>query len=268
LSITFRLLFIGDVVGEGGVEAVRTLTPRLREELSLDAVVVNGENSAGGRGIDREAAAALLEQAELVTLGDHAYDKSEARDLLKEEPRVLRPANFAPDSPGAGWGVFEAGARGSERRIGVVNLQGRVFMQEVPGSPFEVADRALEALAGEGAEIVVVDFHAEATAEKQGLGYHLEGRAQAVIGTHTHVPTADEKVLPGGTAYLSDVGMVGATEGIIGLSREAFMGLLLREESQEGGPHEGPVELDAALVEFDGYGRAVSIQRVRRELRR
>lgn len=263
MSGAFRLLFVGDVVGEGGVEAVRTLTPRLREELSLDAVVVNGENSAGGRGITYETARSLLEEADLVTLGDHAYDKAEARDLLNEEPRVLRPANFAPESPGAGWGIFEAGGR----RVGVVNLQGRVFMQEVPGSPFEVADRALEALA-EDAEIVLVDFHAEATAEKQGLGYHLEGRAQAVIGTHTHVPTADEKVLPGGTAYLSDVGMVGGSEGIIGLSREAFMGLLLRDESLEGGPQEGPVELDAALLEFDGRGRAVGIQRVRRELRR
>lgn len=265
---TFRLLFVGDVVGEGGVEAVRTLTPRLREELSLDAVVVNGENSAGGRGITRETAAALLEQADIVTLGDHAYDKSEARELLNEEPRVLRPANFVPESPGAGWGVFGAGEHGSERRVGVINLQGRVFMQGAPGSPFEVADRALAALAEEGAEIVVVDFHAEATAEKQGLGYYLEGRAQAVIGTHTHVPTADEKVLPGGTAYLSDVGMVGCAEGIIGLDREKFMGRLLRDESDEGGPHEGPVELDAALVEFDDHGRAVDIRRVQRELRR
>ena len=261
----FRLLFIGDVVGEGGVEAVRTLTPRLREELSLDAVVVNGENSAGGRGITRETARALLEEADLLTLGDHAYDKEEARNLLDEERRVLRPANFVPEEPGAGWGVFEAGGG---RRIGVVNLQGRVFMQEVPGSPFEVADRALEALAAAEAEIVVVDFHAEATAEKQGLGYYLEGRAQAVIGTHTHVPTADEKVLPGGTAYISDVGMVGGSEGIIGLSREAFMGLLLREESLEGGAHEGPVEFNAALVEFDGHGRAVGIRRIRRELKR
>lgn len=264
MSDVFRILFVGDVVGENGVEAVRVLTPRLREELSLDAVVVNGENSAGGRGITRETARELLEEADLVTLGDHAYDKEEARELLNEEPRVLRPANFAPGSPGAGWGTFEA----KGRRVGVVSLQGRVFMREVAGSPFEEAERALEALAEEGAEIVMVDFHAEATAEKQGLGYHLEGRVGAVIGTHTHVPTADEKVLPGGTAYLSDVGMVGGSGGIIGISREAFMGYLLRGDPLEGGAQEGPVELDAALVELDEYGRALSIQRVRRELRK
>lgn len=260
----FRLLFIGDVVGEGGVEAVRALTPRLREELSLDAVVVNGENSAGGRGITRETARELLQVADLITLGDHAYDKDEARGLLDEEPRVLRPANFSPEEPGAGWAVFEAGGR----KVGVVNLQGRVFMQEVAASPFEAADLALQALAREGAQIVLVDFHAEATAEKQGLGYHLQGRAGAVIGTHTHVPTADERLLPGGTAYLSDVGMVGGSEGIIGMDREAFMGLLLRGEEPKTGEQRGPVELNAALLEFDEYGRAVGIRRILRELKR
>jgi metallophosphoesterase (TIGR00282 family) len=262
LPDNFRLLFIGDVVGEVGVETVRTLAPRLREELSLDAVVANGENSAGGRGITREMARLLLEEVDLVTLGDHAYDEDEARELLDEEPRVLRPANFAPESPGAGWATFDA----SGRRVGVAVLQGRVFLQEVPESPFEAADRAVGALAREGAGIVVVDFHAEATAEKEGLGYHLEGRAGAVIGTHTHVPTADEKLLPGGTAYISDVGMVGGSEGIIGISREAFMGLLLRGESLKGGPHGGPVELNAALLEFDESGRAVGVQRLRREI--
>ncbi|WP_047864074.1 TIGR00282 family metallophosphoesterase [Rubrobacter aplysinae] len=262
MSDTFRLLFIGDVVGEGGVEAVRALSPRLREELSLDAVVANGENSAGGRGITREMARPLLEEVDLVTLGDHAYDEEEARELLEEEPRILRPANFAPESPGAGWGTFDAGGR----RVGVAVLQGRVFMQEVPESPFEAADRVTEALGREGAGIVIIDFHAEATAEKEGLGYYLGDRAGAVIGTHTHVPTADEKLLPGGTAYISDVGMVGGSEGIIGIDRESFMGLLLYGDPPVGGPHAGPVELNAVLVEFDGSGRAVGIQRVRREL--
>lgn len=260
----FRLLFIGDVVGQGGVEAVRALTPRLREELSLDAVVVNGENSAGGRGITRETARELLGVADLITLGDHAYDKDEARVLLDEDPRVLRPANFSPQEPGAGWAVFEA--RG--RKVGVVNLQGRVFMQEVPASPFETAEVALQELERQGAETLLVDFHAEATAEKQGLGYHLQGRAGAVIGTHTHVPTADERILPGGTAYLSDVGMVGGYEGIIGMDREAFMGFMLRGEEPKTGEQRGPVELNAALLDFDEHGRAVGIRRVRRELRR
>jgi calcineurin-like phosphoesterase len=141
-------------------------------------------------------------------------------------------------------------------------------MQEVAASPFEAADLALQALAREGAEIVLVDFHAEATAEKQGLGYHLQGRAGAVIGTHTHVPTADERLLPGGTAYLSDVGMVGGSEGIIGMDREAFMGLLLRGEEPKTGEQRGPVELNAALLEFDEYGRAVGIRRILRELKR
>ena len=264
MSESYRLLFIGDVVGEGGVEAVQALTPKLREELDLDAVIVNGENSSAGRGINRDTCEALLEHADFLTLGDHAFDDEEARELLEEEPRLVRPANFNRESPGAGWGVFEAGGR----RIGVVNLQGRVFMQEVAGSPFDAADLAISEIEEAGADGVFVDFHAEATAEKQALGYYLEGRALAVIGTHTHIQTADEKVLPGGTAYLTDVGMVGGMDGIIGFDREDFLGSILEEKSPKGGVQQGPVELCAALVELDGQGRAVEIRRVRRALRR
>lgn len=264
MSGSFRLLFIGDVVGEGGVEAVSALTPKLREELELDAVIANGENASAGRGINRKSCEALLEHADFLTLGDHAFDDEEARELLEEERRVVRPANFNRESPGAGRGMFEAGGR----RIGVVNLQGRVFMQEVAGSPFDAADLALSDLREAGAECVFVDFHAEATAEKQALGYYLEGRALAVIGTHTHIQTADEKVLPGGTAYLTDAGMVGGMGGIIGFDREDFLGSILEGGSPKGGVQEGPVEFCAALVELDEQGRAVETRRVRRELRR
>lgn len=177
---------------------------------------------------------------------------------------MVRPANFNRESPGVGWGVFEAG----DRRIGVLNLQGRVFMREVSGSPFDAADLALSELEEAGAECVFVDFHAEATAEKQALGYYLEGRAVAVIGTHTHIQTADEKVLPGGTAYLTDVGMVGGMDGIIGFDREDFLGSILEGSLPKGDVQQGPVEFRAALVELDEEGRAVDLWRVRRELRR
>lgn len=264
MSESHRLLFIGDVVGEGGVEAVSALTPKLREELELDAVIANGENSSAGRGINRATCEALLEHADFLTLGDHAFDDEEARELLEEEPRVVRPANFNRESPGAGWGMFEAGGRS----IGVLNLQGRVFMREVSGSPFDAADVALSEIEQTGVENVIVDFHAEATAEKQALGYYLEGRAVAVIGTHTHIQTADERVLPGGTAYITDVGMVGGMEGIIGFDREDFLGSILEGNSPKGDVQQGPVEFCAAVVELDEQGRAVELRRIRRELRR
>src|SRR3954464_5117375 len=184
----FRLLFIGDVVGEAGCAAVQTLVPALRRELGLDAVVANGENSApGGRGITQEACSGLLSVVDFLTLGNHAFDADGGGRFLNWEPRIVRPANLESDSPGYGWGAFEVGGV----RIGVVNLQGRVFMKHGPHSPFEAADRAIEELEAAGADLILVDMHAEATSEKQAMGYHLAGRVQAVVGTHTHIPTAD-----------------------------------------------------------------------------
>ncbi|HEX5912357.1 MAG TPA: TIGR00282 family metallophosphoesterase, partial [Rubrobacter sp.] len=234
-----------------------------REELRLDAVVANAENSAPtGRGITGESGAALLSVADFLTLGNHAFDADGYREFLEEEDRVVRPANFGEKDPGPGLGVFEAGGV----TVGVTNVLGRVFVERTSVSPFEAADLALEELKARGAEIVLVDSHAEATSEKQALGYYLDGRAQAVLGTHTHVPTADHSILPGGTAYVSDVGMTGCRESIIGFDREDFLALFLGDWRGISVATRGPVVLNGALVEFDlDARRATGIEAVSRE---
>lgn len=267
--MTFRLLFVGDVVGPSGVSAALDLVPKLRGELALDAVVANAENSApSGRGITAESGAALLRVADFLTLGNHAFDADGHGGFLEGEGRVIRPANFDVRHPGRGWGTFEAGGL----TVGVANVLGRVFIDRTKVSAFDAADRAIEDLKGRGADLVLVDSHAEATGEKQALGYHLAGRAQAVLGTHTHVPTADATVLPGGTAYASDVGMTGCRGSVIGFDRDDFLGLFVRggRDRRRGIQVEtrGTVVLNAALVEFDpGRREAVAIEPVRREWR-
>ena len=264
--MTFRLLFVGDVVGPSGCAAALDLIPRLREDLALDAVVANAENSAStGRGISAESGAALLEVADFLTLGNHAFDAKGHEALLENEERVIRPANFDGRHPGRGWGAFEVGGV----RVGVANVLGKVFIDRTKMSAFEAADRALDDLE-DRADVVLVDSHAEATGEKQALGYHLAGRAQAVLGTHTHVATADAQVLPGGTAYASDVGMTGCTESVIGFDRTDFLGLFVPNGRGRGRgirvETRGPVVLNAALVEFDpGARKAVCIEPLRRE---
>jgi metallophosphoesterase (TIGR00282 family) len=259
--LTFRLLFVGDVVGKAGCSAALDLVPRLRERLELDAVIVNAENSApGGRGITPESGSALLSVADFLTLGNHAFDARGHEDLLEAEERVVRPANFEKGFPGRGWGLFEADGVA----VGVTNVLGEVFIERASTSPFEAADRAVTELDSLGADLVLVDAHAEATSEKQALGYHLAGRAQAVLGTHTHVPTADLRVLPGGTAYATDVGMTGCEESIIGFDLEDFLGLFLGERRRISVATSGPVSFNGVLIDFDVEGRrAVRIEAVR-----
>lgn len=259
--MTFRLLFVGDVVGDAGCSAALDLVPRLRERLELDAVVVNAENSApGGRGITPESGSALLSVADFLTLGNHAFDARRHEGFLETEERVVRPANFDKSLPGRGWGIFNAGGV----TVGVTNVLGDVFVERTSISPFKAADRAVAELESLGADLVLVDVHAEATSEKQALGYHLAGRAHAVLGTHTHVPTADLRVLPGGTAYATDVGMTGCDESIIGFDREDFLGLFLGERRRISVATSGPVTLNAVLIDFDVEGRrAVRVEAVR-----
>ena len=261
--MTFRLLFVGDVVGGAGCLAVLDLVPELREQLELDAVVANAENSApGGRGITEESGAALLSVADFLTLGNHAFDAEGYERYLEREERIARPANLDEKLPGRGWGAFEANGV----TVGVANLLGQVFIDRTPVSPFDAADEALAHL--RGADLVLVDAHAEATSEKQALGYHLAGKAQAVLGTHTHVPTADATILPGGTAYTTDVGMTGCEESIIGFDREGFLGLFLGERRKLPVATRGPVLFSGVAVDFDPGGRrATGIEPVRREWR-
>ena len=257
------MLFVGDVVGPAGCAAVLDLVPRLRRDLDLDAVVANGENSApGGRGITRESGSALLSVADFLTLGNHAFDAEGYREFLEEEDRVVRPANFGDKDPGRGLGLFEAAGL----KVGVTNVLGRVFVERTKISPFRAADRAVAELKKRGADLVLVDSHAEATSEKLALGHHLDGRAHAVLGTHTHVPTADLSVLPGGTAYVTDIGMTGCKESIIGFQREDFLALFMGDWRGISVATSGPVVLNAALVEFDPDSRrAVWTRAVSRE---
>ena len=249
-------------MGKAGCAAVRDLVPPLRRELELDAVVANGENSApGGRGITAESGSNLLSVVDFLTLGNHAFDAKEGREFLNRESRVVRPANLKADLPGRGWGTFEAG----DMRLGVVNVQGRVFMRETPRSPFEAADEAVTRLEASGVDLVLVDVHAEATSEKQAMGHYLAGQAQAVVGTHTHVPTADAQVLPGGTAYVTDVGMTGSTDSIIGLDKEDFMDLFLGRKPSHIGVSEGPASLNAVFIKVEVESRrTISVERVHR----
>jgi 2',3'-cyclic-nucleotide 2'-phosphodiesterase len=211
-----KLLFVGDVVGRPGRRALSDLLPKLREEHRPDWVVVNGENSAGGLGINTKIAREMLDDlgVDAITLGNHTYRHREVYEMLDTEPRIVRPANYPKGNPGHGHTVVERDGM----RLGVVNLSGMVFL-EAARSPFAEADAILAELRGR-ADHVLVDFHAEATSEKVAMGWHLDGRVTACVGTHTHVPTADARVLPGGTAYISDVGMTGARGGVIGVRRE------------------------------------------------
>jgi metallophosphoesterase (TIGR00282 family) len=232
-----RILFVGDVVGSAGRRTLLTVLPRLRERLApLDFVVVNGENAAGGHGITSKIAREMLAAGvDVITLGNHTYRQSEVFKYLDEEERILRPANFLRGQPGHGYCVVERDGV----RLGVVSLSGNLYMNA--GMPaFSEADAALYALRGK-ADHILVDMHAEATSEKVGLGWHLDGRVTAVVGTHTHVPTADARVLPGGTAYITDVGMTGARGGVLGVKKEQAIESMLtrmpvRFESSEEDP--------------------------------
>src|SRR5215204_5197926 len=260
----FRLLFIGDVVGETGCAAVQALVPALRQELGLDAVVVNAENSASsGRGITPDSGSALLSVADFLTLGNHSFDIEGVGMFLDQEPRVVRPANVDKGLPGRGWGTFQANGV----CVGVANVQGRVFMRQNLRSPFKAAEQAVADLRALGADLILADVHAEATSEKQAMGYHLEGMLQALVGTHTHVPTADAQILPGGMAYVTDVGMTGAKESVTGFDREAFLGLFLGKKLPGLGVSRGSAALNAVLIEVDAEShRATRIERVYRDL--
>ncbi len=258
-----RILFIGDVVGKPGRRAVAALLPGLRRDLRVDFVIANGENSAGGFGITRETFEELVRAGvDVVTGGNHTWQTRESGALLDSDPRLLRPANYPPGTPGRGAGVFRL-AGGGTAAVGVLNLEGRVFMQPLL-SPFEVGREEARRLRDEAA-VVIVDFHAEATSEKVALGWYLDGRVTAVIGTHTHVQTADERMLETGTAFITDVGMTGPRDSIIGMGREDVLRRFLTLLPSRFDVAPGPAQFCGVLVEADpGTGRAQGIERVQR----
>jgi metallophosphoesterase (TIGR00282 family) len=252
-----KLLFVGDVVGKLGRQTLAALLPGLRERHAPDFVVVNGENAAGGVGITRRTANELFETgADAITLGNHAYRHTEVYEYLDTEARIVRPANYPKGSPGRGVTVVENGGL----KLGVVNLSGSLFV-EAARSAFPEADVALGELRGK-ADHVLVDMHAEATSEKVAMGWHVDGRATACLGTHTHVPTADARVLPGGTAYCTDVGMTGPRGGVIGVKRElALKRFLTMTQVRFETSSEDPW-LNGVIVESDGDGRATGIAQI------
>ncbi len=252
-----RILMIGDVVGKPGREAVRALLPDLKRERAIDFVICNGENTAGGFGITMETASELLESGvDVLTSGNHIWDKKEIVPHLDQGLPLIRPANY-PDAPGRGY--LQKGG------VTVVNLMGRVFMAPLD-CPFRTADALLEQLKEEGkSKVIIVDFHAEATSEKQAMGWYLDGRVSGVFGTHTHVGTIDARILPKGTAYLTDVGMTGPTDSVIGSDKDAVLARFMTSLPQRLPVASGPCMLNAVLVDVDEEtGNASSIERLDR----
>jgi hypothetical protein len=252
-----KLLFIGDVVGSTGRRVVEELMPGLRESEQPDFVVINGENAAGGVGITPKVAAALFAAgADAITLGNHAFRHREVYELLDTDPRIVRPSNYPKASPGKGHALIERDGR----TLAVVNISGMVWMNAAR-SPFAEADAVLSELGGR-ADHVLVDFHAEATSEKVAMGWYLDGRVTACVGTHTHVPTADARVLPGGTAYVSDVGMTGGRGGVIGVRREQALERFLTQLPARFDPSDEDPWLNAVVIEADDSGRATGIRQL------
>jgi metallophosphoesterase (TIGR00282 family) len=251
------ILFVGDVVGGSGRRTLAALLPKLRERYGPDFVVVNGENAAGGIGITPKTADELFSAGvDVVTLGNHTYRHREVYDYLDHEERIIRPANFLPSQPGHGWCVVTRGGV----RLGVVSVSGNLFMDPA-GPAFAHAESALSALSGQ-VDHLLVDMHAEATSEKVGLGWFLDGRATAVVGTHTHIPTADARILPGGTAYITDVGMTGPRGGVIGVKRElAVEAMVSRMPIRFETSSEDPW-LNAVVIRANEPMRASAIEQV------
>jgi len=250
-----RVLFVGDVFATPGMRVASACLRQVRGE--YDFVIVNGENAAGGFGITRKHFEQLREAgADVVTLGNHGFDQAEALTLVEETTRLLRPANYPPGTPGLGWAIYDVVGAGA--RVAVVQVMGRVFM-EAMDDPFRAVDDALERIPDDVP--VIVDMHAEATSEKKVMGYHLAGRVSAVIGTHTHVPTADETVFRG-TAYITDVGMTGVQASSIGMAFEEVHDRFVHKLPRRFRPAHGPASVMAVAVEVEGR-RATSIRRIR-----
>lgn len=261
-----KILFIGDIVGRPGRLAVKTLLPQLREQHALDFVIANGENSAGGNGITpRTADEIFAAGVDVITSGDHLWDQKEVMELLAGEQRFVRPLNYPPGTPGQGSGVFEVPGRSSGLKLAVLNAQGRTFMPALE-NPFLVVPPEVERLRAQ-TNLLFVDFHAEATSEKIAFARMLDGKVSAVIGTHTHVPTADEQIFPGGTAYLSDAGFTGAHESVLGREIEPVIRRFVTNMPQRFEVATAQVWLHGVVVEVDeATGQARGIWRVSEKL--
>ncbi|OGL20451.1 MAG: metallophosphoesterase [Candidatus Rokubacteria bacterium RIFCSPLOWO2_12_FULL_71_19] len=253
------VLCVGDVFGEPGRRAVQTLLPRLRKQHEADLAVVNVENAASGFGVTPQIARAFLDQGvDVMTSGNHIWDRKEIIEYIAKENLLLRPANFPPGTPGTGSIVVKAGPH----KVAVLNLMGRVFLPHLD-CPFRKADEEILRLRQE-TPVVIVDMHTEATSETQAMGWYLDGRVSAVVGTHRHVQTADERLLPRGTAYITDLGMTGPVDSVIGVEPALAIGRFLTQMPNKFEPAKGPAALHGAVLRIDpDSGRALSIERLR-----
>jgi hypothetical protein len=255
-----RILFIGDIVGKAGRRAIHEVLEKVILEHEIDFTIANGENAAGGMGITPPIALEILDQGvDVLTSGNHIWAKKEIIPFLDEESRILRPANYPAQVPGRGKGVFQLP---NGKKVGVLNLEGRVFMKHLD-CPFREGEKEVELLKKQ-TEIVMVDFHAEATSEKIAMGWFLNGKVSAVLGTHTHVQTCDERILDGGTAYITDVGMTGPLDSVIGVRKEVALERLLTQIPRKFDVATGDIELQGVVVEVDQKtGKSKGIQRIR-----
>lgn len=253
-----RILFLGDIVGKPGRSAVRKHLFRMRNEEKIDFVIANGENAAGGFGLNLEVSKELLDGGvDVITLGNHTWKHREIIQVFQREERVLRPANYPDGTPGAGSGVFTAS---NGERVGVFNLLGQVYLDPLE-CPFRYGEMLAEELRRQ-TPYVVLDFHAEATSEKAALAWHLDGKVSAVLGTHTHVTTADEQVLPGGTGFITDVGMCGPIHSVLGVKTEIAVGKFVKKLPVRFEVADGPVAIHGVVLELMDDGRTKSIQRI------
>ncbi|MBE9515919.1 MAG: TIGR00282 family metallophosphoesterase [Proteobacteria bacterium] len=256
-----NLFFIGDIVGKPGRRILLNDIHALRREYDIDMVIANGENAAAGFGITEKITNALLNGGvDVITSGNHAWDKREALEFIKHEPRLMRPYNYPEQTPGKGWHVATTA---SGVRVGILNIMGLVFVHPQLDCPFKAADEALDKHADE-ADVIVMDFHAEASSEKMAMGWHVDGRISAIVGTHTHIPTADERVLPGGTAYISDIGMTGCYDSVIGMDCKKSLIRFTEKLPERAEIADGPASLCAVLIDIDeNTGNSRSIERIR-----
>jgi metallophosphoesterase (TIGR00282 family) len=256
---SLTVLCVGDVFGEPGRRAIQLLLPKIRKQHEVDLAVVNVENAASGAGVTPPIARAFLEQGvDVMTSGNHIWDKREIVEYIVKENLLLRPANYPPGTPGAGSIVVKAGPH----KVAVLNVMGRVFLPLLD-CPFRKSDEEVARLSQE-TPIIIVDAHCEATSESQALGWYLDGRVSAVVGTHRHVQTADERLLPKGTAYITDLGMTGPTESVIGVDPEIALSRFLTQMPNRFEPAKGPAALHGAIIRIDPEtGRALSIERLR-----
>ncbi|RJQ39179.1 MAG: TIGR00282 family metallophosphoesterase [Nitrospiraceae bacterium] len=253
-----RILMIGDIVGRPGRKAIKDTLASIRQELRLDMIIANGENAAGGTGITGSIAEELFKNGvDVLTTGNHVWDKKEIVPYIDNEPRILRPGNYPPGTPGRGYGVFDI----KGVRVGVINISGRVYLSDLD-CPFRLADRYIENISGE-TNVIIVDFHAEATSEKVAMGLYLDGKVSLVAGTHTHVQTADERLLPNGTAYITDLGMTGPLHSVIGVKSNLAIQKFITQMPVRFEVADGPYQFNAIMVEVEEEnGKAVNIQRI------